>query len=153
VTAPAAAALAVKRTADLVAYRISPGDTVRLAVVATPEDGLDATVCFEIWEPGGAQPPNSHPRSVETFYFLAGSGTAHCDGAVRAVTAGDFLVLPPGSTHRIVNTGAGRLYSVTTMSPDAGFAAFVRGGEPVPLDDADLSVFRAGGGAVSGRRR
>jgi mannose-6-phosphate isomerase-like protein (cupin superfamily) len=50
------------------------------------------------------------------------------------------LVLPPNSVHRIVNTGAGRLYAITTMTPDAGFADLVEAGELTVLDAADLAV-------------
>ena len=106
-----------------------------------PPDPLDpSSVSFEIWDPGGAQPPNSHPDSVETFWFLRGSGVAISDGVEHPITAGQFLVLPPGSVHRIVNTGPGRLYAITTMSPDNGFASLITSGVPDVLDTADLAV-------------
>lgn len=121
-------------------YRISAGDTVKLAVVRPPDGLWDATVVFEVWDPGGAQPPNSHPGSVETFWFLAGEGLATSDGAEVPVRAGMLLVLPPGSVHHIRNTGPGRLYAVTTMVPDAGFAALVAAGVPDRLDAHDVAV-------------
>ena len=121
-------------------YRISAGDTVKLAVVRPPDGLWDATVVFEVWDPGGAQPPNSHPGSVETFWFLAGEGLATSDGAEVPVRAGTLLVLPPGSVHHIRNTGPGRLYAVTTMVPDAGFAALVAAGVPDRLDAHDVAV-------------
>jgi mannose-6-phosphate isomerase-like protein (cupin superfamily) len=122
------------------AYRISDGDTVKLAPLHLPDDLYDCSVFLEIWEPGGSQPPNSHPGSVETFFFLRGEGVAHCDGVTTAVRAGTFLVLPPQSLHRIENTGAGELYAITTMSPDAGFAALVRSGGAEALSADDLAV-------------
>ena len=126
--------------ADAACYRISAGDTVRLALVRAP-DALDpSSVSFEIWDPGGAQPPNSHPQSVETFWFLRGSGIAISDGVEHPVAAGQLLVLPPGSVHRIVNTGAGRLYAITTMSPDCGFAELITSGLADVLDADDRAV-------------
>lgn len=124
-------------------HRISEGDTVRLALLRGPDARLDASVVFEVWEPGGSQPVNSHPRSVETFLFLRGRGTAISDGIEVPVTAGQLLVLPAGSQHRIVNTGTGRLYAITTMVPDDGFAALVAAGPPAPLDHQDLAVLAA----------
>jgi len=121
-------------------HHISAGDTVTLGVLAGPGDGIDHCVLAEIWEPGGAQPFNSHPESVETFYFLAGEGEAEVDGRVTPVAAGDHLVLAANTTHRIRNTGRGRLYAITTMLPDHGFAAMVEDGPPAPLDDADRAV-------------
>ncbi len=122
------------------AFHISPGDSVRLAVLHHPDHGYGASVVLEVWDPGGAQPPNSHQRSVETFFFLHGSGTAHCDGHVRAVRAGQLLVLAPRSVHRIVNDGQERLYAITTMTPDDGFAALIERGQPADLDASDLAV-------------
>jgi mannose-6-phosphate isomerase-like protein (cupin superfamily) len=123
-----------------VAYRISPGDTVKLALVRGPDEHYDASVFLEIWEPGGAQPPNGHPRSVETFFFLAGAGTAHCDDREVDVEAGQLLVLPERSLHRIVNTSATKLVAITTMTPDDGFAALVLAGEPTPITEDELAL-------------
>jgi creatinine amidohydrolase len=126
-----------KRHSVASVHRITAGDTVKLAVLAGPADGLDHSVLVEIWDEGGAQPPNSHPDSVETFYFLDGRGEAEVDGRITPVAAGDFVVLAPGSVHRIRNTGPGRLYAVTTMTPDAGFAQLVQRGPGASLDDVD----------------
>ena len=128
--------------ADAPCYRISEGDTVKLALVRGPDELADTTVVFEVWDPDGSQPPNSHAESVETFWFLAGEGIATSDDVDVPVTAGDFLVLSPGSVHRIRNTGPGRLYAITTMSPDDGFAALITGGVPDTLDEADVAVLR-----------
>lgn len=122
------------------AYRIAEGDAVKLAPLHLPDVGYDASVFLEIWEPGGSQPPNGHPRSVETFFFLAGRGTAYCDDAVVDVEAGQLLLLPPRSLHRIENTGDAKLFAVTTMTPDDGFAALVLGGVPTEVTAEELVV-------------
>lgn len=122
------------------AHRISPGDSVKLVLLRPPDDMHDVSVFLEIWDPGGSQPVNSHPASVETFLVLAGTGTAYCDGTVVPLRPGQLLVLPPRSLHRIESSGAGRLYAVTTMAPDGGFAALVRAGTPEPLEPGDLEA-------------
>jgi mannose-6-phosphate isomerase-like protein (cupin superfamily) len=132
--------------ARLQAFRISPGDTVKLAVIRRPDALYQASVVFEVWEPGGAQPPNSHPASVETFFFLQGTGHAYCDDYDLPVEAGQLLVLPPQSRHRIENRGPGRLYAITTMAPDAGFAKLIESGAPADLDPSDLAVARGRAG-------
>lgn len=131
------------------AFRISAGDSVTLSVLRRPDELCDASVVFEVWQPGGSQPPNSHPGSVETFFFLRGEGLAYCDDHEVPVRAGELLVLPPGSVHRIVNTGPGRLYAITTMTPDAGFADLIEAGVPAELDPEDRAV-AAGGGTAPG---
>lgn len=119
---------------------ISAGDTVKLGVVRAPHGGHDVSVFFEVWEPGGSQPPNSHANSFETFWFLRGEGIATSDGVEYPVRAGQLLVLPPGSVHHIRNTGTSRLYAITTMAPDDGFIDLVDRGVESPFDPEDLAV-------------
>lgn len=120
-------------------HYISAGDTVRLAVLVGPEVS-PVTVLLEAWDVGGAQPPNSHPDATELFVFLRGEGRATCDDTEVDVRAGDTIVLPAGTLHHIRNTGTERMYSLTMMCPDHGFAALVRRGLDAPVDDEDRSV-------------
>jgi mannose-6-phosphate isomerase-like protein (cupin superfamily) len=134
----------LRRLDDLDPKRIAPGDTIRLALAAGPADGSPTSVFYEVWEPGGGQPANSHPASTEIFVFLSGTGRAHCDEHVVDVGPGDVLVLPPGSVHRIENTSeTERLYTVTIMTVDegampGGFAALVTSGTSAGFDPIDL---------------
>ena len=139
----------------LTAYRIGAGDTVRLVPLTGPGDGSPSSVFLEIWDPEGAQPDNSHPDSVEVFFFLKGEGAAYSDQNAVPVKAGDTLTLPVGSVHHIVNTSATeRMYSITVMCNDLGsqpeastmpgFHALVTAGIPEPLDEEDLAAVFAG---------
>jgi quercetin dioxygenase-like cupin family protein len=137
---------------DVVPRLISPADTVRLALLAGPGDGSPASVFYEVWEPGGAQPDNSHPDSTEIFVVLSGRGIAHSDEHRVPLGPGDVLVLPPGSVHRIENTSpTERMYTVTIMSEDGGampggFAALVTAGSASAWDPADRSALGDAGG-------
>jgi mannose-6-phosphate isomerase-like protein (cupin superfamily) len=130
-----------KSRADYRAYRISPGDTNRLVLVFDPA-GEQANFVFaiEIFDVGGRTPPNVHQRAHEMFYVLAGQGLAHAGGKTVAFQSGDSLLLPPGTTHQIENTGSSRLYCMTVMVPNEDFAELIRSGEPVALDDEDWKV-------------
>ncbi len=131
---------------DVEARLITATDTVRLALLAGPQDGSRASVFFEVWEPLGAQPPNSHPDSTEIFVVLRGTGLAHSDAHTAELVAGDVLVLHPDSVHRIENTSAtDRLYAVTIMVDDqgalpGGFAGLVAAGTARPWDARDRAV-------------
>ncbi|MEM9037662.1 MAG: AtzH-like domain-containing protein [Actinomycetota bacterium] len=125
---------------DARAWRISPDDTVLLMPLRRPSELTTTSVCFEVWEPGGSQPPNSHPDSVETFVFLDGQGIAISDDTEVEVRAGDVLTLPAGSVHRIRNTGPGRMRALTLMDPDEGFVDLIERGTPAELEPADLQV-------------
>jgi quercetin dioxygenase-like cupin family protein len=130
---------------DLTAYKISPNDTVTLTVLSGPKtSGSNTTVCFEIWEPGGSQPDNSHPESTETFVVLRGDGVAHCDEHVVALTPGSVIVLPAGSVHHIVNSSTThKMYTITVMENDGGFEDLILRGIPTELTDDDIAVLAA----------
>ena len=123
------------------AFRISPGDSNRLAIIFDPPgEETSFIACVEIFDVGGRTPPNAHLRAHEMFFVLKGEGVAHADGRAVPIRAGDSLLVPPGSTHVIENTGSTRLYTLTLMVPDEEFAALIRRGTPVELDDEDRAV-------------
>lgn len=135
----------VARSVDSVEVRrISPADTNYFALLFDPQgDGIDPVCVVEIFTQGGATPPNSHSHAHEFFYVLAGEGIARCGGVERAIRKGDALMLRPGTEHVIENVGEGKLYTLTFMQPNEGFAELIRAGELLELDDEDRAVLLA----------
>jgi mannose-6-phosphate isomerase-like protein (cupin superfamily) len=126
------------------AFRISPKDTNYFVLLFDrAKDDIDNIFVVEIFAKGGATPPNEHAHAHEFFYVLEGEGLARCEDKVMPIRRGDALLLRPGSEHVIENTGAGKLYMLTVMTPNEGFAELIRGGEPVSLDEDDLRVLGA----------
>ena len=133
----------VKTPEGLSAFRIAEGDRNYFACLADPvAEGAPFVMVVEIYEPGGATPPNTHAAAWEHFYILKGEGRGICDGRSVDLGPGSTLLIPPGREHVVENTGPGKLYALTTMVPDEGFAALIRGGIPVALDGEDLAVLR-----------
>jgi mannose-6-phosphate isomerase-like protein (cupin superfamily) len=131
----------IKSPQDYRAYRISPGDSNRLAIVFDPAIAhASLTVCVEIFDPGGKTPPNRHQIAVEMFFILQGEGIAICDGKTVSIRSGDSLLVPPGGIHEIRNTGKGRLYALCVMVPNEDFAELIGSGTPVDLDEEDFKV-------------
>ncbi|MGF1482344.1 MAG: cupin domain-containing protein [Cyanophyceae cyanobacterium] len=131
----------VKSPQDYQAFRISPSDTNRLAIVFDPtKDNVSFTYCVEIFDVGGKTPPNRHQHAAEMFFILKGEGQATCDGKTVNVRAGDSLLVPPTGTHVIANTGSSRLYALCMMVPNEDFAELIRSGTPVELDEEDMAV-------------
>jgi mannose-6-phosphate isomerase-like protein (cupin superfamily) len=132
---------AFENAATAKAFRISPKDTNYFLVLFDPEkDGIDNIFVVEIFAKGGATPPNEHAHAHEFFYVLEGEGCARCEDKTMPIRRGDALLLRPGSEHVIENTGPGKLYVLTVMTPNEDFAELIRGGDPVELDDEDRKV-------------
>jgi mannose-6-phosphate isomerase-like protein (cupin superfamily) len=133
----------LKTPKDYQAYRISPHDTNRLAIMFDPTiANMSLTYCVEIFDVGGKTPPNRHQMAVELFFVLKGEGIASCDGKRVPIQAGDSILVPPTGTHEIENTGSDRLYTLCLMVPNEDFAELIRSGTPVELDAEDLAVLK-----------
>ena len=135
-----------KRAKDLRGFRIAPTDTNYFACLLDPvEDGVSFTLVVEIFEPGGRTPPNTHQAAEECFFVLAGTGKAFADGHEAPIGPGDCFVLRPGVEHVVVNDSAEKLYCLTLMTPNEGFAELIRQGIPVELGADDLAVLTGRG--------
>ena len=131
----------LKATADLKAYRISQTDTNYFACLADPVvEGVPFTFIVEIYEKGGATPPNTHSVAHEFFFILAGTGNGYCDGLEVDLAPGSSLLIPPGKEHVVQNTGPGKLYALCAMVPNEDFAELIHSGQEVPLTADDLAV-------------
>ena len=130
-----------KSTREFETFRISAKDTNRMALIFDPySERTDFVARVEIFDEGGATPPNTHQGADEFFFVLKGQGIARCDGQSQLIDTGSALLVKAGGEHVIENTGEGRLYLLTVMVPDEEFAALIRKGVPAELDEADRAV-------------
>lgn len=133
-----------KSVVGAAALRISPSDTNYFILLFDPQgEGVESVVVVEVFAVGGRTPPNSHVHAHEFFYVLHGEGRAECGGRCTVLRRGDALLVRPGVEHVIQNTGPGKLYTLTVMTPNEGFAELIRRGEAVHLDDEDRTVLAA----------
>ena len=58
-----------------------------------------------------------HPHVDQFFRFEQGEGRVIVDAEEFAVVDGDSVVVPAGSQHNVINTGAGDLKLYTLYSP------------------------------------
>jgi mannose-6-phosphate isomerase-like protein (cupin superfamily) len=134
-----------RRAGEYRVFRITASDTNKFALLVDPAgDGTSFVSVVEIFDVGGATPPNAHRAADELFYVLHGEGAALVDGRRLVIGRGDSFLVHAGTEHIVVNTGATRLYCLTTMVPDEDFAALIASGVPDALDAADLAVLRGG---------
>ena len=125
--------------ADCETFRIASGDTNRMARIADPiRDKVPFTAIIEIFDAHGKTPPNTHQEAYELVHVLSGSGVAHCNGESFAIARGDSFVVRPGHEHVVENPNDERLYCLTVMIPNEGFAELIHAGVKQGLDAVDL---------------
>lgn len=134
-------AATARKLRDCKVYRIKREDANKFALLADPiGEGTGFITVIEIFDVGGKTPPNSHVAADELFYVLHGEGVAVCEGKRFPVRKGSSFLVRAGAEHVVENTGATRLYCLTTMVPNEGFAELIRGGVEDVLDEEDLRV-------------
>ena len=114
---------------------LRPGDSRRVGMTA-PQTITDGWWVSLLWcEQNG---------SVISFADL---GPARYK-AYRDNEVADMLLVesPQSVANRLESvcwdTGAGKLYTLTVMTPNEGFAELIRGGEPVELDADDIRILQ-----------
>ena len=84
----------------------------RVSLPAANQSLAEATV------PEGAETDEHYHRVTEELYFFtAGAGRLKLGDDVRDVTAGDCAVIPPGTLHKLWNTGDGPLKLLCCCAP------------------------------------
>ena len=66
---------------------------------------------------GASTQEHYHVRTEEIYYLTHGAGRMRIDGKTRDVRAGDAIAIPPGSKHKLWNTGAEPLRLLCCCAP------------------------------------
>jgi mannose-6-phosphate isomerase-like protein (cupin superfamily) len=67
--------------------------------------------------PGGETAEHYHPKAEEIYYFLAGAGRMRLADEETEIERGDCVVIPPGTTHKLWNTGNEPLVLLCACAP------------------------------------
>lgn len=68
-------------------------------------------------QPGGATQEHYHRVTEEIYFITSGEGKIRIEGEERAVRVGDAIAIPPGSKHKLWNTGAEPLRLLCCCAP------------------------------------
>ena len=129
---------------ELQGFRLSNHDHCRLALLNHPEaGGSGCTVFLEVHDPCNRVPPHSHHHAAELYVVLRGQVIFHVEDRSITAAGGDVVIVPEEAIHDLENPGPGRLYLLTVLSQDGGFAELLEHGVPTPLDGEDLQVLRS----------
>ncbi len=66
---------------------------------------------------GAATDEHYHVRTEEIYFITHGSGRIRIDGELRDVGPGDAIAIPPGSRHKLWNTGTATLRLLCCCAP------------------------------------
>jgi quercetin dioxygenase-like cupin family protein len=134
----------------------SDGETIsdraaRNIVILHAEDTV--TVTWSRYSSGERGPDlHLHREHTDAFYVLSGAlrfALGPDGGRIVRAPAGTLVSAPPGVAHSFMNDEADDVTWLNIHTPDAGFAAFLRGGRdgrPAPFDSFDVPAETGGDG-------
>ena len=110
------AAAYVARLEELSPQVTKDGSTIReLAGPSSPASNqtlAEATVA-----PGAETVEHFHRRSEELYFFTSGAGRMRLAEAELEVATGDCVLIPPGTHHKLWNTGSAPLVLLCCSAP------------------------------------
>ncbi len=68
-------------------------------------------------QPGGETAEHYHPQTEELYYFVAGAGRMRLGQDEAEIAAGDCVVIPPGTPHKLWNEGPDPLVLLCSCAP------------------------------------
>ncbi|WP_142857556.1 cupin domain-containing protein [Salinigranum halophilum] len=95
-------------------------DTTRLDGLFDVVGGTDRSqAATMVLAPGQSTggPESAHAASDQWLYVVSGDGTATVEGDTVDLAAGTLLLVEPGETHEITNTGTVPLETVNVYAP------------------------------------
>jgi mannose-6-phosphate isomerase-like protein (cupin superfamily) len=103
--------------AELESFTTKDGSSIReLAgpawTAARHQSLAEATV-----PPGGETAEHYHPQTEELYYVVGGAGRMRLGDDEDVVRAGDCVVIPPGTVHKLWNPGADPLVLLCCCAP------------------------------------
>ena len=93
------------------------GSTIRELAGVPSGNSVNQSLAEATVPPGGATIEHFHRISEEIYLFTRGMGRMHLGDQEGPVRAGDAIVIPPGTRHKLVNTGPEPLVLLCCCAP------------------------------------
>ncbi len=107
----------VVRAEEREAYLTRDGSSVREIAGPAPGNAVKQSLAEATVPPGGETIEHLHRASEEIYRFASGSGRMRLGDGETEVSAGDVVVIPPGTRHKLWNTGAETLVVLCSCAP------------------------------------
>lgn len=93
------------------------GSEIRELAGTPTGNSVNQSLAVATVPPGAATEEHYHGVSEEIYFFTSGTGVMKLGDEEAAVSAGDTVVIPPGTPHKLSNTGAEPLKLLCCCAP------------------------------------
>ena len=93
------------RLEDRTPFVTADGSTIRELAGNPTGNAVNQSLAEATVAPGAETAEHFHRTSEELYLFTSGMGRIKVGDEVREVAAGDCVVLPPGTPHKLWNSG------------------------------------------------
>jgi mannose-6-phosphate isomerase-like protein (cupin superfamily) len=107
----------VDRLDDQEPFVTADGSTIREVAGVPSGNAANQSLAEATVPPGGETIAHHHVASEEIYHFLAGAGRMRLGDEESDVRAGDTVVIPPGTPHKLLNPGAEPLVLLCCCAP------------------------------------
>ncbi|HYA39159.1 MAG TPA: cupin domain-containing protein [Candidatus Methylomirabilis sp.] len=105
------------RYADVEAFLTKDGSIIRELMHPAVHGNANQSFAEAIVAPGRGTQLHKHVRSEEIYHVSAGEGRMALGQETIVIRPGDTICIPPGTPHRVENTGQGELRILCCCSP------------------------------------
>jgi len=107
----------VKNISEVMSFITKDGSEIR-ELLAHRNSAIRHQSLAEARVPAGASTQEHyHVKTEEIYYLTQGRGKIRIAGETRDVRAGDAIAIPPGSKHKLWNTGSETLHLLCCCAP------------------------------------
>lgn len=107
----------VAQLAELKAFTTLDGSTIRELAGPAWTAARHQSLAEATLPPGGETAEHYHPQAEELYYFTAGEGRLRLGDDEAEIRAGDCVVIPPGTPHKLFNPGPAPLVLLCCCAP------------------------------------
>jgi len=107
----------IKNLAEVSAFITKDGSEIRELLACRNSSIRNQSLAEARLPQGGSTQEHYHPLAEEIYYITQGSGRIRIEGEMQDVKSGDAIAIPPGSKHKLWNTGQGELRLLCCCAP------------------------------------
>jgi mannose-6-phosphate isomerase-like protein (cupin superfamily) len=107
----------ISRLGELRSFITADGAQIRELVGPNWTAAQNQSLAEATVNPGEETLEHYHPKAEELYYFVSGAGRMRLGADESGVAAGDCIVIPPGTPHKLWNTGTEPLVLLCCCAP------------------------------------